>query len=220
MARRHRPQGSPPSETRTAAEILDEVGVALRETEQIVTDIGSSGAERHRAQLIQLAHAGYAVTQSLARLKRRVAGFDGWYEQKRSEWQSDPLLAFFKRVREERTHEARTPRGAYSVEIKNFHTGRLGEIAPPGARGYVIDMQGRPTWTVQGPDGSLRPVPGGVPRGASVKASFVPESFPDSHLGQPIAGRSLAEICDLYVAYLRRLISEANAKFRGMGPPR
>ncbi len=209
-----------PSETRTPAQILDDIGGSVQQAEYFASDVGSDRGERHLPSLVGLADAGYAVFSSLARLKNRATGFGAWYAGKKAEWESDPLLVFFTRLREQRTHEGRPPRGRHKAEIRNLRLSPPDQTQrPPGAMAYTIDMFGRAAWHVRGPDGVTRLVPApSSARADSWKASFVPDSLPESHLGQSLAGKSLAEVCDSYARYLRKLLVEANTMFRAASP--
>jgi hypothetical protein len=215
MAKRRRP-----SETRTPAQILDDIGVSVQQAEYFASEVGSDRGERHLPSLVGLADAGYAVSSSLARLKNRATGFETWYAGKKAEWESDPLLVFFTRLREQRTHEGRPPRGHHKAEIRNLRLSTPDPThRPPGATAYTVDMFGRAAWHVPGPNGVTRLVPAASSaRADSWKASFVPNSLPESHLGQSLAGKSLAEVCDLYATYLRRLLVEASTMFGAAGP--
>ena len=208
-------------ETRTPSQILDDMGASVQQAEYFASEVSSKQhGERHVPSLVGLADAGYSVRKSLARLKHRVTGFGGWYDGKETEWEGDPLLVFFTRLREQRTHEGRSPRGRTRVHIEKLVI-RTPDPAtrPTGATSYTVDMFGRAAWHVPRPDGTERLVAAPPLEMGSIEASFAPERPPETHMGRSLAGVPLSEICDLYVTYLRRLLVEANTIVRGGGAP-
>lgn len=155
---------------------------------------------------------GRAVTNVLQQLRGKADGFDDWYQPWRDEMAADPLLKFLYRQRSEILKAGNDPRLSTGVEITSFSTADLPQ-PPPNARGFFIgDQYGGNGWEVELPDGTLDKIYVSLPEDR-VRSYVRMLDAPTEHLGQPLADVSVAAICDLYVAYLGRLVAEAEATF-------
>ena len=204
-------------ETRTAAQILDELWKAFHRAESSLSELNTARSGRHLTEVVNLAQAGYGIRSSLARLRRGVAGFEEWYAAKQAEWSADPLIQWFDRIRDDVTHHAREPEAGTRLQIRNFSTRSLGVTRPPGATMYTMDMQGRGKWHVPHADGTVTEVPAADPPGSSIEVQITLQPWPEFHLGKQLRAPTAAKVSELYVAYLQALLSDCDAKFRGKG---
>jgi hypothetical protein len=160
---------------------------------------------------------GRAVTFVLQNLRTVDAGaFDAWYEPRRSEMQTDPLLRYFHRLRNELEKEGGADTAA-SVYIKHLDTDDLAPLManpPPGASGFFIgDVAGGSGWEVPLPDGASAKYYVKLPDTISIQTSMHLSGPPSEHLSKPIEDQSAPGLSRLYLAYIDRLLTDAERRF-------
>lgn len=198
--------GGPPRE------VLAGLRERLREAELAAKDVRSDDPERRTPGVVHVANAGYAILEGLHLLKRKVPNFDGWLGPQIAEIESDPMLRFFSDIRTGATHLAQLTPASHAQSF-HFKQNELWTSRPPGANRFTTDQYGRAYWHGTNPDGTMWARPATPPPGM-MEVEFVFQSPPTSHLGKPISKLTAAEICDLYVAYLGKLVAEVSALVR------
>lgn len=160
-----------------------------------------------------LATFGRSVTLVVQNLKTVVdrAAFDAWYEPKREAMKGDALMLWFVKLRNEILKEG-PPSADVHTYIAHFTDAEI-PPRPPGAKAFFMgDSYGGNGWEVSLPDGSLVKWYVELPRDVASTTLHLP-SPPQSHLGQPIADRSLSNLGTLYLRYLEDLVEDARRTF-------
>jgi hypothetical protein len=85
---------------------------------------------------------------------------------------------------------------------------------PPGAKSlFVADELGGSGWVIEMPDGWIEKYYVALPESVKIATSFEFRDAPREHLGEPITDRSVSNLAELYVRYLTRLVTDAEAEF-------
>jgi hypothetical protein len=176
-------------------------------------DISSPDAGKRIPGLHNVAVFGRAVTIALQRLRHIVDGFDDWYGAQVP--QNDPLLSYFNKVRNEILKEAVSPPiVSLGQTMICGPAGVLEGFPPAGATEMFTgeDGTGGSGWFVALPDGTqvkyyaaLLPVHGSM-------AIHLPEA-PREFLGESFTDSTAAGVAGRYVAWLARLVDDAEHRF-------
>jgi hypothetical protein len=195
-----------------AVDVLARTRETLRTAELAAADLEHVEAMRRVPAMRNVIVWGRAVTNVLQGLRGKVDGFDDWYEPWRAEMASDPLLRFLYRQRSEILKTGTDPSLSNITHVASFSTEDLPQ-APQNARSFFIgDQHGGTGWEVELPDGSTERVYVSLPE--SQARSWVEfAELPETHLGAAIENRTLRGVCELYLAYLRRLVDAAERAF-------
>jgi hypothetical protein len=196
----------------TPAELIAGLHERVEHARGAAADVRSTDHVRQRSGLVNLAGAGYSVTESLKKLSRVEPSLREWYKSTCKEIDADELLSWFARLRRIETHDGGPVPASQSVRFRGT-VADLRKGAPPRTMIVRIDGQGRTFWDVLQPDGSLRRVEAHPPEGV-VTVALLLKTPPGTHRGASVAGRSTADLCDLYVAYLDSLVTDAEALTR------
>jgi hypothetical protein len=160
---------------------------------------------------------GRATTFVLQNLRTiDAAAFDAWYEPYRTEMRADALLKYFNRLRTELEKEGGAETGV-SVHINHLDTRDLAPLManpPHGAQGFFIgDASGGSGWHVVLADGTSAKYYVRLPDSARVRTTLHLPNPPSEHLGSTIADQSAQALTRLYLAYIGRLLADAEAHF-------
>lgn len=200
---------------KTAAEIFYRVRRTLRDAENALADfLTNPSPPQQRSSLRNFVVYGRTVTFVLQKLRSVVSDFNEWYEPIRAEMKNDPLLQFFKRLRSEILKEGED-KVATAVHIRLSMPRDISKFGPPppGATGFFIgDGEGGSGWIVRAPDGTETKHYVEVPDEIA-EVSFMFDNPPQVHLGVPISDCSPANLCKLYLAYLTKIVNDAQRRF-------
>lgn len=207
----------PPAPRRDVADVIARARKVLATAELGLADLAGKDPRRSVSGWHNVISFGRAVTFVLQNLRTiDEAAFDAWYVPRREAMRTDPLLEYFHRLRNELEKEggAEMTSGLY---VKSLDTRDLTYILahpPPGATGFfMFDTVGGSGWDVALPDGGSEKYYVDLPPTVQARAVLEAPDPPKEHLGQPIADRSAPGLARLYVAYLSRLVSEAETHF-------
>lgn len=158
---------------------------------------------------------GRAVTFVLQNLRSTEPEFEEWYTNYKEQMNSDPLMVYFKNVRNELEKKG-VLRLSVRTYLKSFNypqdMARFGP-PPPNAKSFFIgDQLGGSGWEIMLPDGSTGKYYVNLPSDIGTVSLHFPKS-PDSHLGKRIVDNSIETMSRAYLAYLHMLIKEATEKF-------
>ena len=155
---------------------------------------------------------GRTVTFVLKNMQHVAPNFQTWYKPWEDEMRQDPLLRYFKDLRNKIEKQGRE--GAVNnLYINFFNTSRDVPPAPPGATSFFMgDENGGSGWEVRLEDGSIQKIYIELPERMG-RTWFSFEGLPDEHLGSSITDDTLENVSRLYVNYLQRLVSAAEEEF-------
>jgi hypothetical protein len=182
-----------------------------------LSDLVGADPEQRPMGIYNVAVFGRSVTlvlQNLRTLDRQ--GFNAWYAPFEAEMAKDPLLAFFKKLRNEILKEGPPTVGTsmYIEHLDGRNMARLTANPPPGARGFFIgDQLGGSGWEVEMPDGSLAKYYVKLPSDIRIQMSLHLPDPPAEHVGKPVPDTSIETLSRLYVAYLSDLVEQAERHF-------
>jgi hypothetical protein len=155
---------------------------------------------------------GRMVTFVLQNLRSKVQDFDVWYKPWEDEMREDPLLQYFKGLRNNIEKQGREGVVSHTY-INSFNSTCDMPPTPPGAVAFFIgDENGGSGWKVQLEDGSTQKIYIELPERIGC-SWFSFEDLPHEHLGSQIAEDTLEGVSRLYVQYLQRLVEAAERKF-------
>jgi hypothetical protein len=168
--------------------------------------------ERQVAAMHNVVMTGRTVTFVLKNMQHVAPNFQAWYEPWETQMRQDPLLRYFKDLRNKIEKQGREGT-VNKTHIHSFNPSRDMPPAPPGAISFFIgDQNGGNGWEVQLEDGSVQKIYIELPERIG-RSWFSFEGLPDEHLGSPIAVDTLEDVSRLYVDYLRRLVNAAEEEF-------
>jgi hypothetical protein len=182
-------------------------------------DLIGSNRERMFSGLRNLIVFGRSVTLVLQNLRSVIKDdFDRWYEPEQEKMRNDLLMRYFKNARNELEKQGKLNVGT-SVRIHSFSTEDIREFGPPplGAVGFFIgDQFGGTGWEVQMPNGTKEKYYVELPREiAEIKLQF--SNFPESESPE-LKGKSLEELCQMYLKRLEELLNAAKERFLEQPP--
>jgi hypothetical protein len=210
------PHNEPTPERRTPEEVLRAARQMLDNARRGLVDINSQDPGKRIPGLHNVAVFGRAVTIAIQRLRHIVEGFDDWYKAQVPE--KDPMLTYFNNVRNGILKEAMSPRVATAVKIDSFHgnpRGLLQGIPPAGATGMFIGegSTGGSGWVVSLPDGTEAKYYAALsPAFQGSVTIHLPEA-PQEFLGKTFDDTTVSGIASRYVAWLGRLVADAERHF-------
>jgi len=198
--------------TRGPAEILRDAEATLRIAELGLEDMSAPDPDRRAAGTHNVIVWGRAVTNVLQNLRGKVDDFDGWYSPWQQEMREDELLRFFYEARTKALKKGAVPT-SFTVHIKRFRVPQdLPSDPPPGAKGFFVgDQTGGSGWVTERGGVEEKVYVQLPPSQVTTWLSFV--DAPNTHLGASLESQTLEHLCGLYVAYLRRLVEDAKARF-------
>ena len=146
------------SPKRTTSKILNDVQETLKTAELGFAMLTKGAPNLKLCGLRDLVIFGRVVTFVLQNLRSTESKFDEWYFKYREEMKSDPLLVYFRDLRNELEKEG-SLNLSVKTQIKHFNLQqdlvRFGP-PPPNAKSFFIgDNLGGIGWEVQLPDGSI-----------------------------------------------------------------
>jgi len=156
---------------------------------------------------------GRAVTNVLQRIKSHELEFSAWYKPYRNEMENDPLMKYLYRLRNDVLKEGKMPVTS-ATYISFLDTSWVNQLPkPPNTKSFFIgDSLGGSGFEIELPDGSTTKLYIKLPWDTVITSAHF-ENMPNSHLGKPINGMSIEEICELYLKYLEKIIEDAKGKF-------
>ena len=168
--------------------------------------------ERQVAAMHNVVMTGRSVTFVLMNMQHVAPSFHAWYKPWEDEMRQDPLLSYFKDLRNEIEKQGREGI-VQQTYIHSFNPLRDMPPAPQGALKFFMgDENGGNGWEVRLEDGSIQKIYIELPERIG-RSWFGFEGLPDEHLGSPITEDTLENVSRLYVDYLRRLVNSAEEKF-------
>jgi hypothetical protein len=196
---------------------VEQVFKAVRERQhQLHAEIRHLGCPDPRTRAAAIRNImvwGQAVTGTLQRLRSRVEEFDEWYERKREEMRTDPLLKWFRDNRNAVLKQGVDPAMGSGAYLESFNSNQM-PPSPPGATTFfLLDERGGCGFEIELPDGSTDKVYVALPESCGHVFQTVFLDAPDEHLGQMISDSSAPTVCVVYVDYLDRLVAEARELF-------
>ena len=200
---------------RTTSQILKDAEESLKTAEFGFSLLTEGPPNLKLCGLRNLVIFGRVVTFVLQNLRSTERKFDEWYINFQEEMKSDPLLLFFKELRNTLEKE-----GALKLHVKIHikHFTFLQDLArfgppPPYAKSFFMgDQLGGSGWEIQLPDGSVSKYYVELPIDIGSVSLHFPET-PISHLGEKIEDSSIESLSNAYLQYLRDLLKEARKFF-------
>ena len=219
-------------QSETTNNILLRLRKRLARVERKLVALWDPPAGEMRDLINAIAIDGRTVTFILQNLRNVEPDFDNWYGPFVQEMRSDELLVFFKDLRnmtekkgEDRIHGVQfrpAPGSTVQMSAEGF---RISYLDAEGQReflthgrpkntvsSFIGDNEGGAGFVVRHPDGTERKHYVYLPsRAADISLIF--SNPPGSHRGSHLANRSPVRLCELYVDYLRHIVSSAEEKY-------
>jgi hypothetical protein len=200
------------------SEIVRRAEQTLRLAELGLADLRGQDPDRRIPGLSNVVVFGRAVTFVLQNLSGSIgAEFHEWYEPVKADLEADPLMVFWKHLRNEIEKHGRTPEMGRTITVQHGDFRDLSPILqdpPPGAEGFFMgDALGGSGWKVRLPDGSEETYYVALPEQVQMTIDLFMPQAPAEHKGQPISDTSLAELAQLYIERLREVIQSAKRAF-------
>jgi hypothetical protein len=197
-----------------AQDIISRATNALTVAKGGLRDLDGDDLSRRRIGLYNLVIHGRSVTFILQGLRGvNRTSFDDWYRQYKDEMAGDEMMRSFVRLRNELEKEGDSST-VVSIKIDRLTIPQdLSELgpAPPNTKGFVIGIDG-PAWLTEDAQGKEETHPVQAPK-SMVDTDLRLCNPPRTHLGMSIDGKSLPELCQLYVQYLDGLLADARRHF-------
>jgi len=197
--------------TRTTPAILGNLRDTLEVVAHALSDVRNVPARR-RSAVRNLAVFGRAVTNVLQTLRSTEPDFDEWYAPVVARLRADPVAAFFYKLRTQILKEGEVAAMSSYARIKSFDTGEMHKFGPPppGARRFFIgDHSGGTGWDVEVAPGVVERFYIALPPEIGTTGLV----FIDA-AGGKLPNADVVARCEQYVATLRTVVAEAEAKFR------
>lgn len=210
------PHQEPTAEQRTPAEVLHAARQMLGNAQLGLSDINSSDPTRRIPGLHNVAVFGRAVTIALQRLRSIVDGFDDWYKAQIPE--KDPLLTYFNNLRNMILKEAKSPQPATALYIDHFSGNPVQMLQgppPEGATGFFVGEGGTggSGWHVMLPDGTQVKYYAALSSTFSGSVTTHLAEAPREFLGETFDDTTVSGVAGRYVAWLTKLIADAERRF-------
>jgi hypothetical protein len=146
------------------------------------------------------------------------AKFSAWYSPQVEAMRADQLMQYFNKLRSVIEKEG-GPDTGNSMYIEHLDSADLAPLMadpPTGAKSFFIgDRLGGNGWEVELPDGTIEHYYVALPDTVRYTWSMTLPDAPSSHLGAPITDHSVQNLCTLFLAYIGRVLAEAEAHFGG-----
>ena len=207
----------PRSRPQSAREVIVHARQLLDDAKAGLAAVEGDDPSRRLAGMRGLAVFGRSVSQALDNLKSiDRPGYVGWFAPYKQTLSTDPLLIYFRTLRNQVLKELPPPSTA-STHVSYFDTAMLEELrssAPSNARGFFIgDEVGGSGWEIELPDGSVEKLYVALPANWAISVQMRLPDAPAVHLGNAVVDTSLANLGRLYVRYLDGLVDAAEARF-------
>jgi hypothetical protein len=199
-----------------ATEILHQVKETLNTAEYGLQMVLSDDPSRRLIGLRNLIVFGRAVTNVLQQLRSAAAEFDDWYQPWVVRMGSDPVMAYFYRLRSEILKEGRLQTGG-SISVNRLNSQTLIALMaaipkPPGAKSFFAgDQFGGTGWEIELPNGEIQKfyiqIPQAVP-GVEVTVNFHLAEAPEELKKVPVPN-----LARHYFAQLKQMYEEASERF-------
>lgn len=186
-----------------------------------LADVQGPDPHRTRPGWMNLCTYGRSVTQTIQTVKSIEPDFEEWWKPYQDWMASDPLMQFFNQARIEILHEGELKTSNFTVIGKEGFVDlgavvrELNRKAPPGTiTTFFGDPLGGNGWEVKMPNGSTQKVYFELPAELDIQSGIKPLKPPDEHDGSSIEDQSLANLGQIYLAALTRIVEEFIARFR------
>lgn len=211
---------------RTKAQIFANTREMLAMAEAGLADAAGRDPRRRRAGLMNLFTYGRSVTFAIQTMKHTDPAFEDWWKLYQERMKSDPLMNYFNTARTDVLHEGQLSAHTSTVIGANgpVNIGALvreiNKHAPPNTVGTFFGegSTGGNGWNVRMPDGSIQKVYFDIPDNPHVKSELLLPNPPTEHEGQPITDTSIANLGQLYIATLKRIVNEFEVEFGVKSP--
>lgn len=199
------------------AEVLRRTRETLATAQRGLADVSGDDPGARASGLHNVAVFGRSVSLVLQNMRSvDREGFNAWYRRYAAQMDGDPLMNYFRDLRNEILKEG-PPATTGSVQMPYLDSAmvaRLQQQAPPGTRAtFIGDPLGGSGFEVALPDGTIEKYYISLPEEWGAQVTWNLPEPPDQHLGQPIRDQSPAALCQLYLAYLSDLVASAEAHF-------
>jgi hypothetical protein len=187
-----------------------------------LADATGRDPRRRRAGLMNLFTYGRSVTFAIQTMRHADPDFEEWWKPYQARMQADPLMKYFNTVRTDVLHEGQlSVHAAMTIGVDGpIDIGALMQeidrYAPPNTVGTFLgeNSTGGNGWNVRMPDGSIQKVYFDLPDNPHVKSEYLLPNPPSEHDGQAIIDTSIANLGQLYITTLKRIINEFEVRFR------
>jgi len=205
--------GTPP----TKDEVLRRTREMLAPAQRGLSDLQDHNASLRPAGIYNVAVFGRSVPLVLENMRSvDRPGFNQWYERYEAEMASDPVMSYFTGLRNEILKEGppAPTASAYIEHLDGADIARLTDSPPPGAKGFFIgDSLGGSGWEIEMPDSKTAKFYVQIPPSIRVKTSLHLPDPPNEHRGKTLADTSIESLAGLYLAYLEKLVADAEDHF-------
>lgn len=203
-------------EKRSPKEVMWAARQILAVAERGCADLRNADGDARMPGLMNVAVYGRSMTLGVQRLRNIVDGFDDWYAARMPA--DDPLLNYFKDMRNAVLKEVVLPDTEAHVHIDHMVIGRTPVIQgtpPVGAIGIFIGdaKTGNSGWIVRLPDGSEEKYYAALAPSFQGRVTLHLSNAPREHLGRPIADDQIETLATLYIAFLKKLVDDAEEAF-------
>ena len=202
---------------RETADVLTKARRVYNMAEAGLADLLGPDPKRRTPGFWNAVTFGRNVTFVLQNLRTiDAAGFDAWYLPRQDAMRADPLMQYFHKLRSviEKEGGPDTESSYYLEHLNGSDLAPLLDDPPPGAKRFFIgDQLGGSGWTVEMPDGTTEHYYVALPNTVRFRWSMTVPDAPTVHLGAPVKDTSVQNLCTLFLAYIGRLLSDAEAHF-------
>ncbi len=200
--------------SKKTADKLKDVDRVLLITKNSLGDLKDKDPNKRISGIYNVAVWGRSVTNVLQNLRSVEPEFNSWYDPYAQEMKNDPLMRFFYELRSEVLKEGTTEFGTSTI-INNLSPQSFARIERPPfeTEGFFMgDEIGGSGWDIKLPDGSTEKYYVAIP--PDIGGSYINFSNPPtSHLGKDCSGKSIYELCQMYVEYLESMVKDAKKRF-------
>lgn len=169
--------------------------------------------ERQVAAMHNVVMLGRTVTFTLQNMQHSAPGFSAWYGPWQAEMKEDPLLRYFKDLRNQIEKQGREG-ASVSTHVHSFTVKDLPPAPPNAVNFFMGDQNGGDGWRVRAEDGRIEKIYVKLPQ-SMVTTVLGFDELPEKHLGRRIGDQTLKGVCRLYRGYLERIVTSAETTFAG-----
>ena len=201
------------------AEVLRKTRETLRTAQRGLSALREADPSTHAIGVYTVAVFGRSVTLVLQKMSSVDPRFDEWYAPYREAMAADELMRYFVDLRNEILKEGPPAAVGGAMYIEQLHGSEIAALMsnpPPGAKGFFMgDALGGSGWEVELPDGTTGKYYVRLPDSMRVTVSVHLPNAPGMHNGRPLEPKdqSIAALCRLYIAYLERIVTDAEHHF-------
>jgi hypothetical protein len=200
--------------------ILQRVDDTLKTAWHGFEDVVATDRNRRFTGIRNVIVFGRSVTFVLQNLKSHADGFEEWYQAEATALAADPLMRYFVEARNQIEKQGKL-NVASSMHLRSFSTGDMSKFGPPprGATSFFIgDQLGGTGWEIALGEGQTAKYYVQLPTSVGeVSQHFL--DFPAAKAPE-LAGRSVDDLCELYLERLVALVQRARKEFLPSEPPR